>query len=128
MKTKKEAETRARQVLKLMKTTGWSVYTWENLGWHWCLENCDGHFTLSTLNEDGSGEPSYNCLLSAGDSPHTGNPQWSHHVHHLDPNEAVTYQIEQAWAYVVRTARWLDFVDKLLYPKKQKVRKHGRNS
>lgn len=99
---KAKVTAQAKSVLRLMKTPGWKICVSENEGWHWCLENVDGHFTLR--KHDGG----YYCLLSDGDYRHTGSMQWSTGGKSFkDPNLAVARQLKAALAYAAKTNAWL---------------------
>ncbi len=60
MLTKKEATVKAKALKKLMKTKGWKIRVWENIGWHYSLKN--GPVNLSEYNC--GKETSYSCLIA----------------------------------------------------------------
>lgn len=94
------ATAEARKVLKLMKTKGWKIEVWENLGWHFCLRN----YRLSLYESRyGAKPPQYSCLLASNDrAPGSGSCLWSPQQghHRSDPNVAVEVQMRLAEAVV----------------------------
>ena len=42
-KSKQAAQEVANKTLAIMKTDGWTVRVWENLGWHWTLVKTGGN-------------------------------------------------------------------------------------
>lgn len=112
--TKQQAQTEAKQCLSKMTTKGWKIHVHENLGWHWCLENIKGHFTLHK-----SGDHHW-TLLSDGDHSHCGSVQWSTGAaKFLNPNIAVSYQIEVAKRYAGKVSGWVASVEQRITPKRK---------
>lgn len=87
---KKQVVEKCNALLAKMKSKGWKPHIHENLGWHYCLENLDGHLTLNESNGQ------YYCLLSEGDFKHSGSPLWHSEKCFNDPNKAVEAQIKMA--------------------------------
>lgn len=64
MHTKEQAEKWAKKTLAMMNGKGWKLRIWENLGWHYCVENKNGlcvspsvgNEYFASLNEDCCGD------------------------------------------------------------------------
>ena len=110
MITKAQVTAEAKKTLKRMKTKGWKIHVHQNIGWHWCLENLDGHLTLN---------PTYDglrfyTLLSDGSCPHSGSINWSGSYkdnRHEDPNDAVAAQLKAAQLYRDGISAWVKQVE-----------------
>ena len=113
MRTKAEAEARAKQVLAMTKTPGWSACVTNNLDWFWCLENVDGHLCLWESCRGGK----FYCLLSSGDYSHSGSFNWSSSSFFKDPNAAVAHTLKLARAYTDRVDAWISKVETACTPK-----------
>lgn len=101
-RTKKEAEREARGLLRRMKTKGWSIVVYKNVGWFFGLRN--GPLTLYPSTVDGE----YFCLLSseANDPIGGGEMYWTPtKSRHRDPNRAVREQMKLAEEFVGRVSR-----------------------
>ena len=110
MRTKGDALRAARKAKALLKTRGWKINVWNNLGWCWSLDNLDGHFTLWQSEHTGR----FTTLFSDGRHEHTGSYNWSTGSQSFkDPNKAVEAQIKLARGYVKRTAAWVDNLKKV---------------
>lgn len=109
MGTKAEALRRARQVKAQLKTKGWKIKVWNNLGWHWSLDHLDGHLTLHECLHS----KTFSTLFSTGDYAHTGSYNWLVRGSFKDPNKAIEVQLHAAREYVKRTAAWVDNLKKV---------------
>jgi hypothetical protein len=95
MRTENQAIAAAKRLLKKMKTSGWEIVVWENLGWHYKLVR--GNICLYE-HESMVGKPTYWTLRGydgAGEMYLTHN-----YERHTDPNKAVTAQLNLALAHV----------------------------
>ena len=89
----KKAHIEATECLALMKTRGWDIRVWENLGWHCGLENAKGHLSIHQATFHGKRQ--YHALLSHN-TPGAGNPQWTPSAWRDDPNDAVATTMAMA--------------------------------
>lgn len=80
----------AKNLIKQMKTTGWNVHVWENLGWHWRINKLDGLLSVS-----GDPKTGYNAMLSTS-LPGTCDSIWYDPKYFKDPNKAVAHRITVA--------------------------------
>lgn len=110
--TKQQATRAANALLRRMRTKGWRIFVHENLGWHYCVENADGHITVNPHAAGKSGK--FYCMMSAGKYPHTGNVSWGTHQYFKDPNAAVSVTLALAKAYARKTTRWVARINKTL--------------
>lgn len=97
-------KTAAEALLKRMKGKGWKVRIWENIGWHYCVEN-------GPLSVHASGDGMFDCLLGVKG---TGEGLWNGpgDPRHSDPNEVVRLQIEHAKAkFKALVAHYQGFID-----------------
>lgn len=94
--TKNVAIRKGNELLKKMKTQGWELDVWENIGWHYCLRKKyislhptigGRYFTL--MGENGTGELYFSTKGS----------------YFRDPNKAVEYQITVASNHVLECQR-----------------------
>lgn len=83
----------AKKALKRMRTKGWTIRTWDNLGWHWTLwrphiqvrQGLGGTFSAGVSeHEDGVGTPAY----------------WYNGNSYADPNKAVEMAVREAQKHV----------------------------
>jgi len=101
IRDRKRAIAEAREVRAKMKTKGWRVRVFENLGWHWNLFN--GYITLSG---DGCGvtkSVKYSAMM-ADSLPPGGSPNFWYpgpgKGYFKDPNKAVDYVFKSAKQFV----------------------------
>jgi hypothetical protein len=96
MLTKKEAKKKGHELLAKMKTQGWELDVWQNLGWHYCLRKkyitlypttSGRYFTL--MGENGAGEIYFSTKGS----------------YFKDPNKAVEHQLVVAILHVSKCNR-----------------------
>jgi hypothetical protein len=90
MRTKKEAEQEAKTALSLLKTSGWKVHVFENVGWHWKITNLDGFLSLHKQESGG-----YWCLLD-DTIKGVGNLEWADNRQFKDPNLAASAVLGKA--------------------------------
>lgn len=91
MNTEKQATRKAKALLSKMKTKGWKIRVWENIGWHHAIY-C-GYLSIHEF----AGK--YNAMLS--DDTFAGTPiYWSHGNFYKDPNKAVTMVMKAAEKFV----------------------------
>ena len=83
-----EALQQAKDLLQKMKTPGWVLRVWENLGWHFAIENSQG---LISVYEDARENVQYYLCMLTDDRGCTGcgSAIWNDEKRHLDPNQAV---------------------------------------
>lgn len=93
MKTKREATAAGKKLLSRMKTSGWKLRVWENMGWHYALEN----YGMS-IHQD---NPKETCsvLFSLDPEGPGGSSIWCDKKQYKDPNKAVERQMELARNY-----------------------------
>ena len=83
-----EALQQAKDLLQKMKTPGWVLRVWENLGWHFAIENSQG---LISVYEELMGGAQYYHYMLTDDRKCTGcgSSMWTDHQFYLNPNQAV---------------------------------------
>jgi hypothetical protein len=94
MRTKSEAAHAAKDLLSLMKTTGWKTNVWENNG-YWYYNIWNGGMTVGTLFSTSG----YFALLSADNQtpPCGGSEYWHDRASTFeDPNDAVNDTLKRA--------------------------------
>lgn len=91
-----KAHREAAATLERMKTKGWQVRVWENLGWHWELRY-GNHLTVSGSHEDRT--KNFHAMLST-----RGNggcdPTFYDRKRFADPNDAVAHRLKIAEASI----------------------------
>lgn len=94
IQTKEFAQQDAEEVLALMKTAGWEIRVWENMGYHAELCNSD----LIHLHwYQRPGKPRrFHCLLSSERGGGGGSSYWLDKDFYDDPNDAVAGQLAAA--------------------------------
>ncbi len=82
-----QAVKHAKQTLRRMKTRGWEVRVWENLGWHYMLTNKLCGLSLH-LNYNKTG---YWCMMAGHDAKNVtcGDAYFDVTQSFKDPNQAV---------------------------------------
>ncbi len=96
---RKEAESRGKRLLKRMKGQGWVLDVWENLGWHYAVEN--GPLTVYGDHFPGANGTFSTLLGENEDDRHCGSFNWSPRgKRYKDPNRAVKAQLRLAREYV----------------------------
>lgn len=91
--TEKQATSAANKLLRQMKTSGWEIRVWENLGWHYSLllqvgDDCG--VSLSDCSHQG--KITYYCLASRNYLG-SGETQWTSNKYFDDPNSAFEHQL-----------------------------------
>lgn len=95
--TKTQAFKEGKKLLKQMNGLGgnWKLHVWENLGWHYALENKRTKGKSITLYADTYYDKvTYSVLM--GDMRHAGVSIWSDSRHSKDPMKAVKQAIKTA--------------------------------
>jgi len=101
--TKQEATIRVQKLQARMDTPdAWNIRVWENMGYHYSLEHCGGHITLSESFRMNSLQPSgfYALIHAEKDMFCSGDMFWVDRNDYLDPNEAVAGAVKIALAHV----------------------------
>lgn len=88
-RTKGAAERDGKRCLKKLHGTGWKLWVYENLGWHWRISN--GSFTVYS-----SWKGYYWAMLVPSYSLWTER----NHPDYIDPNKAVRRALEYAKPFV----------------------------
>jgi len=103
---KQEATKAGKALLARMKTKGWKLRVWENLGWHYSLERPP----LSVYPLYGEGEsPSVGIMMTnKADESGWGYLCWDYKASSEDPNKVVEAQIKEAQEYINRLQAALD--------------------
>ena len=97
--TKRQAETAAKKLLKMMKGEGWEMCVWENLGWHYSVQNNPREDIWITVYPACSKEWSAMIGIHQGSGVGRG-------VYADDPNDAVRRVIHKAKDFGVRCLQW----------------------
>ncbi len=108
-KSEAEAREQAEYCLMKMKTKGWTVRVWENLGWHWQLRN-----VYIQLYPGSSGE-TYHILISSCLPPVGGEMYWTHNVYPAptDPNEAVAAGIREVRGHCAKVNTVMEVLNQI---------------
>jgi len=107
MMTKQEATRRGKALLARMKTKGWKLRVWENLGWHYSLERPP--LSVYPLYREEEESPSVGIMMTnKADESGWGYPCWDYKASNKDPNKAVEAQIKEAQEYVNQLQAALD--------------------
>jgi hypothetical protein len=109
--TKDQATKLGKALLRKMKSKGWKLRVWENLGWHYCLVNppltlhpgIDGYWIFMT---DKLNEADYGSYL------------WSMRDSFADPNEAVRAQVVLAQKNIKVLNETVDAANRIVQGKK----------
>lgn len=92
--TEKQATSAANKLLRQMKTFGWHIEVWENLGWHYGLLLQTGKDSGVNLCVSHSREKiTYFCLASRNYLG-SGETQWTDGKFFADPNDAFAHQVK----------------------------------
>jgi hypothetical protein len=90
--TKKEAVRRGKLLLKKMKTKGWKLDVWENLGWRYCISKPSIKiYPFITNNMDMNAIIKYHGLIQPNYTFWTNRAGWRE-----DPNEAADVALKYA--------------------------------
>lgn len=90
MLTKEEATKKGKALLKRMKTKGWKLRVWENLGWHYSLQN-----PPLCVSPSVSGMV-FTLMTEKADEAGWGSLLWDGAPHSRSPNKAVADQVKLA--------------------------------
>jgi len=105
-KDKEETIAAGKLVRAQLKTKGWTLMVYENLGWHWILRN--GYMSLDSC-EPLHSTPTYHVMI--GDAPGVGEVYWDTDRWFSNPNDAIEDTLRAAEqfvdrvTYVVKTSR-----------------------
>jgi len=114
--TKHEATQQGRRLLRRMEGTGWKLRVWENIGWHYEVQNGGIEIYVSTVFRT----PRYSVLLHEGDTPGGGSIFWYTNRDFHDPNLAVMAQLLHAQKFVTMLQGGLDALKARLAKKARK--------
>lgn len=104
-KSEGEARKKAEEALSLLNNKeGWTIRTWNNLGWHWSLQ-C-GAMSLNSTNQD----EFYVLLSDDVKRPYGGEVFWTTHSYDKDPNKVIAQQLELARAFIAKCQAAIDSV------------------
>lgn len=94
-KTKAAAEAAALKLLQRMKTPGWKTHIWNNMGWHYALQN--GFVSLHASSARIGGD-TYFAMISHDEGGSGGLSMWTKSGGNSfkDPNKAVEFAVETA--------------------------------
>ena len=93
MQTKAEATAAAKRCLKKMRTSGWKIRVFENMGWHWRLQN--GYLAVADVGY-GKSTGRYHAMMSSV-SGASGTPSWWYcDATSTDPNKVIRLQLRRA--------------------------------
>jgi hypothetical protein len=103
--TKTEAAEKAVELKNMMKSPGWKVRVWENMGWHYSIYNGNlavyPSFVKGTYHANLSDSSDLLSWHNNGDKVPSGTPSYWHKAETFkDPNEAVASQVKRARAFV----------------------------
>jgi hypothetical protein len=106
--SRKEAEEAARKVQKRMKSKGWKIRVWENLGWHFEIKK--GTIQLHEASHNGR-RPYYWTLMGSELNSYGGEtylladetPKIDMQIY--DPNDAYLRQLKVAKAHLDKIAK-----------------------
>jgi hypothetical protein len=126
-KTKAEAAAAGRAAIaSLPETRGWTLRTWENLGWHYGLHN--GPVSIYEGFESPGGQYRYHAMIARDvDTAGTGDIVWSgENTHAATPAACVLQAIRRVREYTAaerdRLAKMEAFLDAL----EPTLRKHKK--
>ena len=114
MKTKRKAEAQAKKLLAKMKSPGWKIDVWENMGWHYCLRN-----GVLTINPSSVFPGTFLCLI--GDGKSSGGlsictPMSA--IRNKDPNKAIREQTEFAKSAINKYQAIIKKAEKIISTKR----------
>ena len=118
--TKQEATRRGRQLLRRMEGTGWKLRVWENIGWHYEVQN--GGISIDEMRCC-DGRNVYLAYLHEGDTHGGGSAFWHTGRECGDPNLAVWAQLKHAQKFVTYLRDSLEALMERLRKKPKKPRK-----
>lgn len=104
--TKQEALKEGERIKSLLKTKGWTVYVWENLGWHVSL-SCG----FMTLYPESTG---YSVLMDNKIGTRAGKIEWDDRGNYRSPNAAVMGMLRVVEEYNNKNVNILNKQRKLL--------------
>lgn len=92
------ANFKAKELLKLMRGTGWSIRVHENLGWHYGVHSRYIHvYPVNSYDKI----VKYHCLVSDTPGMHGGRADWTvGHNCGTDPNRVVERELRSARSFV----------------------------
>lgn len=97
MKSRDEAIAEAKKLLSIINTPGWVIRVWENLGWHYAIENSQGMITVYPSYPHDRHPIKYYCMMTDNEKfPGCGSPIWADDHHYLDPNDAIAMTTQLA--------------------------------
>jgi hypothetical protein len=106
----RQAWSDANKLLKKMKSKGWEVRVWENLGWHY--ELVSRHISLHVLK--GVKGPSYGTMMNLTEEfSCAGQPELRSPGYYSDPNDAVANQLKVAEDYMNKLQLAINLVKQL---------------
>lgn len=108
MKTKEAATKKAKLLISKMKTKGWKISIWENLGWHYKITLKNMAVYPDTINNK------FYAMLSDGSFPGTSPGYWLHEGVYKDPNKAVKVALKEAKNFTLECHRIVDQMEEAL--------------
>lgn len=97
------AHREAKALVARMKSRGWKIRVWENIGWHWCIYHGEGHLSIS---------PSYDGkklhIMFSLCMPLAGTPGLSVDTYSTDPNKLVVLQKRAAEKYLASVQKLIN--------------------
>jgi hypothetical protein len=87
MNTEENARELGQKLLSFMKGNGWTLQVWENLGWHYAVNN--NLISVYPSFDD----KKYHCLFGYKSG---GRPEWTIQESFDDPNQAVEQTLKLA--------------------------------
>ena len=98
-KSENEAVKAAKATLKRIKTKGWAIRVWENIGWHYALQN--EYMNIYPNYETGSKE-FFISLMADEARENYGYPAFTDRFRHSNINKVIEHQLELAKNYAAR--------------------------
>lgn len=100
-----KANAEAMAVSARLKTHGWRIRVWENMGWHWCLTNTLCGLSLHTSGPYyAKGTRKYFCMIATGSERNVshGSCETRTNLYHANPNKVIADAI-------ILASRWYDY-------------------
>lgn len=89
------AHKEARETIAILKTKGWKVKVWENLGWHWALANSICGISLHADHYHSEKKLRFSTMVSTATGSTHGDMNINFVHGETDPNRAIEKQIKQ---------------------------------
>ena len=102
-----DAKNKAQELIKKVKSIGWEIDIWENLGWHYAIKNRYMH--LHNIDNK-----YYYCLISNRPNGYGGMEIWTDKKFFTDPNKAVQHAVIRVHMYYKSIKVVADSVKKII--------------